>query len=260
VSTLKLHAIVLKSYETGNSSEVVHVLSAEQGRLSVYARGLRSRRNRHAAILQPLALVELTLMLKEGAEMGTLRDAAPLGDQSAITSDLERFSLGLLLAEAASSSCGVAQPAPELFSALLRALHELDPRSGLSAPVAACRGMLAVLAVAGYEPQVDDALLQAWPDDKPKPLCFWLDAEAATIHARGAQPREAPVWPTAMSGSVKLVPLPPRAVRFVYEVGRGNMAPLSAEEAHQLLEGLIRLCEFHHEGPLRSAGFWRELG
>lgn len=253
------HAIILKAYETGNTSEVLHCVSAEHGRLSIYAKGLRRPRSRHRAVLQPLSLVEVTVSLREGADMATLHDASLMEDHAALTGDLERFSLGLLLAECASEACDPAQPAPELFAALLRALHDLDPRSGATAPAAACRGMAAILSASGYEPQVEDSLLAPWPEGKPKPRCFWIEVETATIHARGTQPPETPAWPVEVAPTAPQFPLPPRAVRFLYEAARGVAAPLPAAEALQLLEGLVRVAEYHHEGPLRSAQFWREL-
>ncbi|CAN5286337.1 hypothetical protein BH09SUM1_BH09SUM1_15760 [soil metagenome] len=251
-------AIVLKSQETGSSSEVIHTVSAEYGRLSVYGKGILNPKNKFRGILQPLALVELTLYLKDGADMGTLRDASLIEDHAPLTADLERFSLALLLAEAASFGCEPGQPAPGIFAALVEGLHYLDARSGLTAPQAAARGLLHILSAAGYEPQIDEALLGPWPAGETKPLVFWLDASTGVISARGHQPAGAPQWPWILPGAA--FPLPPKAVRYLYESRTGAPAvSLSTDEMRQWLEALIRLCEWHHEGALRSADFWRRI-
>ncbi|MCC6546746.1 DNA repair protein RecO [Candidatus Sumerlaeota bacterium] len=259
MAVVKIHAIILKSYETGNSSEVVHILCAEFGRYSVYARGLRRQRSRFAAILQPLSLVELTLSAKDGAEMATLRDAAPLTDHSALTSDMERFSLALVLAEVAAASCNAAQAAPEIFAALVQALHDLDPRSGEPAMLAACRAMLTILAAAGYEPQIDEALLHPWPAERAKPQMFWLEMENARVHSQGSHSLGDPHWPMRIAPAARHFPLPPQAVRFIHNVAHGRQVVLASEHAAQLFEGLVRLAEYHHESGIKSANFWREI-
>ena len=250
-------ALVLKSYETGNTSEVLHVLSAEYGRLSVFARGLRGPKSRFGAVLQPLSVVELSVSMQEHGETANLRDAALLSDHAALVGDLERFSLALLLAEAASVSCHASQPAPEIFAALLQGLSELDPVSPHSAPLAATRGMAHLLDAAGYQPQIDPDLLRPWVGRKPN--LFWLDVTTGLIHGEGSQPINPPGWPMRIPNDARHFPIPPAGVRFLYELERGGEAPLPEPQALQLLEGLVRLCEYSHDTQLRAAAFWREI-
>lgn len=250
-------ALVLKSYETGNTSEVVHVLSAEHGRLSVFARGLRRPKSRFGALFQPLSLLELTVSMQDHGETANLRDAGLLADHGAIVGDFERFSLALLLAEAASVSCHAAQPAPEIFAALLQALAELDPASGRTAPLAAVRGLAHLLDAAGYQPQIDPELLRPWTG--PKPRLFWIDVTTALVHGEGVQPTDPPGWPLRVPADARHFPIPPTAVRFLYELERGGEATLPEPQALQLIEGLVRLCEYSHETQLRAAAFWREV-
>jgi Recombination protein O N terminal/Recombination protein O C terminal len=258
---VRFHALVLKSYETGNSSEVVHTISADYGRLSIYARGLKNPKNQYRGILQPLSLVEMIISLKGDAEMGTLREATLLEEHEGLRNDLERLTLGMLLAEVMGASCGTHQPAPELFSALLHGLHHLDPRSGFSASEAACRGMVELLSTGGYGLSLDPALLQPWPAGMARPRCFWLQIDSGFVSLEeGAQPAKEPSWPWIPTGGSRLFPLPPSAVRFIYQLERGQKsAPLDTDQAHQFLEGTIRLCEYHLEVPLQSARFWRQL-
>jgi len=254
------HAIVLRSHEAGSTSLVIHTLSAEFGKLSLYGKGLQSTRSSLRGVLQPLSLVEVTVALKEGAEMGTLRDAVLIEDRHELTNDLERLALAMLLVEATADACEVAQPAPDLFATLLHGLHELDPRSGMPAPLAAMRGLYRVVHVAGYEPQIEEELLTGWPKGEAKPEVFWLDLEQGVVHARLRQPGGEVAWPMVPPPDATQFPIPPRAVRFLYEGQRGEpVVKLTHDESRQLLEALLRLAEWHHGGQLQSARFWREI-
>jgi recombinational DNA repair protein (RecF pathway) len=238
------HAIVLRSLETGNTSEVVHTLSAEHGRLSLYARGVNSPRSRLRAILQPLSTIEVTAALPDGADIATLRDAGLVAERPALVADLDRLALGLLLAEAAEASCAPAQPAPEVYVALANGLAAIDPASGIPAPAATARAFLELLAVTGYAPVIDDDLLAPWPAGRPRPDRFWLDPAQGTIslhRAPGAHP------------------LPPPAVRFVHNQLRGESAPLEAGAAEALLLALAHHLEHQNATRLKSLAFWRRL-
>lgn len=257
----QFQALVLKGYETGNSSEVIHLLTPHAGRLSLYVRGLNRRNSRTAPLMQPLSLLEVTAHGGEDAEMLTLREASLLADHAAITTDFERLALALLLADAASSSCAPGQPAPEVFETVLGGLALLHPASGLDAPGAACRALLNLLFVSGYELQIDPPLLAPWPADRPRPVCFWVNLESATIHARRAQPASAPRWPveTGRQGGAD-VPVPPSAVRLLFELQREGAPPrLPDAEAHQFIDALVRVIEVHQEVALPSADFWRRV-
>lgn len=258
MALLVFEAIVLKSYETGNTSEVVHVFSGRAGALSVYARGLRRAKSPYRGMLQPLSRVQLAVYLKEDAEMGTLKEASLLDDNAALTHDFERLTLGLVLAEAASAAGEKNHPAEETYGALVEALRLLDPRSGMTALVAACEGLLCLLAAAGYSPGIDPGLLQPWPPGKARPVCFWLDAETATVHGRRSQPPRAPHWPLNIAANARDIPIPPAAVRMIYESPRAETTTLNAPEAAQLLQALIRVFEYHHDRPLQAAAFWRK--
>ncbi|MBX3727714.1 MAG: DNA repair protein RecO [Candidatus Sumerlaeia bacterium] len=258
-------AIVLQSYETGNTSEAVRTFSGRFGRLAVMARGVRNPKRPLAGVLQPLARVELTVSLREGAEMATLREATLLDDRTALQGDLERLALAFLLAEIAAESCDEAQPSEEMFDVLEAGLAALDPRAAQPAPTAALHHLLRILALAGYEPHIDPALLAPWPVDRPKPRVFWLDAAEGRLHAQLPQPDRAPEWPLAFHHEARQVPLPPQAVRALHEnqhTPHEDLAVLPALDsahANQLLAALVRLARWHLGHPVRSVRFWKDI-
>lgn len=258
-------AIILRGYETGDTSEALHTFSGEFGRLSLMARGLRSPKSKWSGVLQPLSTVELSVALREGGDMATLREAATINDRAAIRADLERLGLACLLAELAAESADTAQPAPDLFDALEHHLAPLEPASGHPPASTAALGMLAILAAAGYEIALDDELQRPWPRDLAKPRAFWLELAAGVVrHRREADP---PIvkWPWAMAAAAPDWPLPPEAVRAIHTFNQSVadeatvIASLSPTHAAQLIEGLARMAEYHLGVRLRAAKFWRSM-
>lgn len=259
-----IHAIVLQSYETGETSEVVRTFSAERGRLALMAKGLKKRKGSWAGMLQPLATVEVTISLRDGAEMGTLRDVSAVNPRMELHGDLERLSLASLLAEAAAESNDIGQDSAESFTALDDALQALLPGRAPSALTAAALGLLRILETTGYAPHIDPALLRPWGRGA-KPVVFWLDLAEGRIHLDGNQPLAGPSWPVRPPIAARHYPLPPQAVRLVYDVARGeaedpaSYPPLAPGFAGQLLDGLVRFLERQIDHKLRSAAFWRRL-
>ena len=257
-------AIVLQLYETGDTSQVVRVLTPGHGRLSLMAKGMRRKNSRLAGVLQPLAGVEVVFSLREGAEMGTLREAAPCDDRHGLRGDLERLALASLLAEAAAESVEPGQPAPHAHALLEAALAALEPGVAPSGATMASHYLLRLLTLAGFEPTIDASLLGPW-EGAEKPRVFWLDVAEGRVHVQGAQPREAPLWPVSVPAQARQVPLPPPAVRAIHVNQRTGdedlprLPPLPHGEATQLLDALARFTEHHLEKPLRAAKFWRGL-
>lgn len=261
-----VRAIILRGYETGDTSEALHTFSAEFGRLSVMARGLHSPKSKWAGVLQPLASVELGLALREGAEMATLREAATIDDRGAIRADLRRLALAALLAEVAAESADVAQPAPELFATLDHHLAALAPESPREPEAATALGLLALLAAGGYELALDDTLQRPWPRGVAKPRVFWLELAAGLVRHRADMDPPRVSWPWAMAPAAPDWPLPPEAVRAIHAFSRAAgedevaMPALDVVASSQLIEGLVRLAEYHLGVRLRAARFWRSMG
>lgn len=259
--TFQSPALVLKAHETGDSSQVIHALTATHGTISLYGKGLQQAKSRFRALLQPLALVEVQFTLKDGGDLASLRDVCPILDHSALALDLERLALAYVLAEAASAFCHAHSDAHETLDALLRALHALAPEGSASPSVIAVNGLLEILRLHGAPPQLAPEILAPWPAGQTKPRAFWLQLHTGLIHLRGSQPAEALILPLAetIPAESPQFPLTPGIVRFLFDRQRGLGTGLSTEEAVHLLEGVIRFSEAQAERRLRSADFWRGL-
>lgn len=258
----KLDAIILSRYPFGDSSDVVKVFCAEFGRLSVMAKGSRSPKNKSGPVLQPLSIVELSLSLREGAEMATLREASPKESWPKLTEELERMALAALCVELAAASTVEHQHDAELFALAVETLRHLAVVEEFRAPLAAAVAMLRTLTLAGVAPQLSAELLRPWPADQGRPAQFTLDVHQGVV-SLPEEYRTAREWPSTPSIHARHFPLPPSALRTMHLVQKGPAFPDDhrppPEETEQLIEGLLRLAEEHLHAHLGSAKFWREL-
>ena len=59
--TYKTEAVVLRSFRLGEADRVLHVYTADRGRVGAVAKGSRRTKSRFGARLEPLSHVELML-------------------------------------------------------------------------------------------------------------------------------------------------------------------------------------------------------
>src|SRR3989337_2457738 len=72
--TYRREAVVLRSFRLGEADRVLHVYTAERGRVGAVAKGVRRTKSRFGARLEPLSHVEL--MLHQGSgELHTVTGA-----------------------------------------------------------------------------------------------------------------------------------------------------------------------------------------
>src|ERR1700759_2319171 len=155
--TYKTHAIVLRSLRFSEADRILHLYTADRGRIGAIAKGVRKTKSRFGARLEPLSHVEL--MLHEGAgELQTITGVELLRTHRAAREDQYRLNVGLIGAEAMLRLFGEPEANERAFTALARFLDELD-----EAPVRESRPavdplalsfQLKLLWVAGYLPHL----------------------------------------------------------------------------------------------------------
>ncbi len=256
----RLNAIVLGVYDSGESSEVAHVLSAEHGPLSIMAKGARRAKSQVAAALQPLALTELTVHMHEDADIATLRDAATLHAHPEFAEQPARLACGAVIAEVAAACCMAHQSAREMVELVVRGLDDLASAAPASIDARTALWLLRILAASGHSPAIDPAVLAHRSD--PKPRVFWLEISRGRVTLDGSQPLHAPAWPL-MAAREDYFPLPPEAVRLLHSCAAGGedaaLARLHPPLAQQLVRGLMLHAEHHLDRRLRSARFWNSV-
>ena len=157
--------IVLRETETKETDKILTLLTEEQGKISVIARGVRRKSCRYAACAQSLAWSEWTLYQK--GDWYYANEGSTLELWNGLRNDLEALSLGFYLAELTEAVTTENVPAPELLRHLLNGLYAL---SSLHKPAALMKPAfeLKLLCQSGYEPLADRCAYCGCPDpEKP---------------------------------------------------------------------------------------------
>ena len=170
--------VVLRETETKETDKILTLLTWNQGKISVIARGARRKNCKFAAAAQPLAYAEWTLYQRKDWHYAS--DASTLELFGGLRSELPALALGCYMAELTEAVSPDAVPVPELLRHLLNGLYAL---SALHKPPALVRPAfeLRLLCLAGYEPLADACALcgREEPED---PV---LDAVQGVIRCRG---------------------------------------------------------------------------
>src|SRR2546428_12911702 len=95
----KTEAVVLRSIRFGEADRVLHLYTAERGRVGAVAKGIRKTKSRFGGRLEPLSHVELMLYRGSG-ELETVTGAQLVRSHAAARQDWYRLHVGLIGAEA----------------------------------------------------------------------------------------------------------------------------------------------------------------
>lgn len=147
-----IHGVVLHATDTKEADRILTVLSAEEGRLAVIARGVRKKNNALAAAAEILTYSEMTVYERNGWTM--LADAVPAEHFFGVRRDIELLALASYFAELTEAAAPEDDSAPELLPLFLNALYALGelalPREKVKAAFE-----LRLMCAAGYAPLLD---------------------------------------------------------------------------------------------------------
>ena len=172
-----LRGVVLRETETKEADKILTLLTAERGKISVSARGVRRKSCRYAACAQPLVWSEWTLYQK--GDWYYANEGSTLELFKGLRDDLDAMALGFYFAELTETVTSEETPAPELTRHLLNGLYAL---SALHKPPALAKAAfeLKLMCLAGYEPLVDGCAYCGCPDPE-QPL---LDVVQGVLRCR----------------------------------------------------------------------------
>jgi DNA repair protein RecO (recombination protein O) len=157
--TYKTEAIVLRSLRFSEADRILHLYTAERGRVGAIAKGARKTKSRFGARLEPLSHVEL--LLHEGSgELHTVTGVELLRSHRAARENPYRLAIGLIGAEAMLRLFGEPEANERAFGALARFLDLVDEApvpDGRARPALdplALSFQLKLLWLSGYLPHV----------------------------------------------------------------------------------------------------------
>jgi DNA repair protein RecO (recombination protein O) len=121
----KTEAVVLRSFRYAEADRVLHLYTADRGRVGAVAKGVRKTKSRFGARLEPLSHVELLLHQGSG-ELHTVTGAALVDPHRPAREDPYRLSVGLVGAEAMLRLFVDQERNERAFEAVTRFLTVLD--------------------------------------------------------------------------------------------------------------------------------------
>lgn len=148
---LTTRGLVLRVTDYNDRDALLTVLTADHGKLTIKARGLRRKNSPIIAPCQLLAYAEFTLFEYRG--MHTINEAHSIELFQGLRRDLQKLSLGTYFAQAAEVLSQEDMPNPELLSLVLNCLYGLDKLGKAESMVKAVFELRGA-SLAGYTPDL----------------------------------------------------------------------------------------------------------
>lgn len=136
MNSLQTRGIVLSRTDYGEADRIITVLTPDQGKLRLMARGVRKPKSKLAGGIELFSVSDVTFIRGRG-EIGTLISSRLNHHYGRIVEDIERVQLGYDLIKLLNKATED-EPEPEYFETLQHALEALD------------------------DPSVDPVLIRAW--------------------------------------------------------------------------------------------------
>ncbi|MEE8409885.1 MAG: DNA repair protein RecO [Myxococcota bacterium] len=143
----ELEGVILHLRSYGDAHRIVEVLTAEEGRLALIARGARSSRRRFAGALD--LFVSLRMQCSTGGDLWSIDAADVMTPRLALRDDLVRLHRASLIAEIIRVLAPEHHAAADAYSALCHGLDSLERGN----TAAAASSLPRALAAAGILPE-----------------------------------------------------------------------------------------------------------
>lgn len=175
---LTTQGLVLRVCPYNESDAMLTVLTGEQGRISVKARGIRRKNSPLSAPCQLLSYSEFTLFSYK--DSFTINEAHSVELFTGLRRDLQKLTLGTYFAQAAEVLSQEDFPSPELLSLTLNCLHALCK---LNLPEAKVKAVfeLRSACLAGFTPDLNGCHICG------NPSCGYLDVSQGTMECDGCR-------------------------------------------------------------------------
>jgi len=134
VSTIvRTEAVVLRTLNYGETSQIVTLFTRERGVVSVMAKGARTMKSRFGATLQPTSYIQTVFYYKPTRGLQTLTETSHVEVFHDVHRSLEKLVVGQRLIELVDSLLQGEEAIPDVFNltvGVLRTLNETEERFG----------------------------------------------------------------------------------------------------------------------------------
>lgn len=176
---LNTTGIVLREVNYKESDKILTLLTRDEGKLTVSARGCRRKNSPIAAVSQQLCCSDFTLYEYRGR--WSIREGELRQEFRHVRSDLDKLSLGAWFAELSEALTVEDVPAPEVLSLLLNSLYAMD---ALGKSPKLCKPVfeLKMMALSGFEPDLTCCAVCGGEPEKPR-----LHLKQGALHCSGCR-------------------------------------------------------------------------
>lgn len=206
---------MLRRRDAGDSDRRLTVLSAEQGKIDVVAKGAKKAGSRLAGISEPLTMSSLAIV--QGKRSAFITQAQPLSSFRRLRADYDRLQCGLAFAELVAAVCPYEQPMPDLYELVGRCLGHLEVHPKPLVALIWCE--MRLMDSTGFHPEFERCVVsgasigEAEPYVSPHAGGYVCDAEAMRFTDRTKTRAE------VLYGLARLAALaePPSNLKFAAE-------------------------------------------
>jgi len=158
MSQIAFKGYVIRGFSHGETSRIITIFTAEQGKVKCVAKGVKKTSSRKGSTIQLFSLVSGNLYLKEHAELGTLGAYETIEDYSLIAADIHKFGFVSAFCEIIDKSLQLGQPQPELFELTGQFLGLSMKADNESIKTLFWAAFLKILQTMGYDPELDSCV------------------------------------------------------------------------------------------------------
>jgi DNA repair protein RecO (recombination protein O) len=239
-SIIRTEAIVLRSLDYGETSQIVTLFTREKGKLAVMAKGARRIKSAYGATLQPMAYTQVVFYYKPTRTLQTLSESSHVESFLRIRGSLEKIGLGLRIMELVAALMEEEDPHPETFALVVRILRRLNASEARTANVWPY-AQLRLASQLGLAPSVQRENVEAVTGERGL-----LSLANGGVYPLDANPRAAE---TASRSALRAYAIFARA--DLDAVMRLELSPSVRQEVDRLVEAYLRY-HFEDAYPDRS--------
>ena len=161
---IRTEAVVLRSLEYGETSQIVTLLTRDMGKIGVMAKGARRTKSSFGSSLQPMSYTEVVFYYKPTRDLQILSESSHVESFHDLRRTLDTITIGLQIVELVDAMMEEEDPQPEVFGMTVGALRRLnrhDERAANLWPYAQLR----LAELLGIAPSIDRANVEAVEDE-----------------------------------------------------------------------------------------------
>ena len=227
---IRTEAVVLRTLEYSETSQIVTLFTEEKGKITVMAKGARRPNSSFGASLQPMAYTQVVFYYKPTRSMQMLSESALVEPMHAIHRSLRTITIGLRIVELLRALMEDEDPQPDAFALTIHTLRRLNAaadRPGNVWPYF----QLQLATQLGFAPSVKRADVRQVPDGGGR-----LALESGAVLAAASAPSHA-TQRRASRSALRAYDIFARA--DLDTIMRMRLTPAVRREAEQLVDAYM---------------------